>query len=395
MEDDQIRFADRMQKLNGSAIREIFKYMGRPRLISFAGGNPAAFALPDQQIAEISRRLLLDAGKQLLQYGPTEGYLPLREALPEYIRKSFDAKSVTQNILITTGSMQGLDLLLRTLVNPGEAVLTENPSFLGALQAMTAAQASIKPVASDDEGLDVGHLEELMRKHHPKLLYTIPTFQNPTGRTLSLERRKRVAELAAQYRVIVAEDDPYHELRYEGMPLPSIKSFDEHGYVVLLGSFSKTISPGLRVGFMAGREDLIAKCGICKQCTDVHTPNLNQAIVHHYLSRGLIEGHVASILPQYSAMMRMMLNKLQQIPEIAEYTKPEGGLFIFARLKDGLQAVPLFKMAIDKGLAFVPGEYFYAEGGHRDTLRLNFSGTDLEGIGLGMEILKNCLTDSH
>lgn len=395
MEDDQIRFADRMQKLNGSAIREIFKYMGRPGLISFAGGNPAAFALPDQQIAEISRRLLLDAGKQLLQYGPTEGYLPLREALPEYIQKSFGAKSVTQNILITTGSMQGLDLLLRTLVNPGEAVLTENPSFLGALQAMTAAQASIIPVASDDEGLDVGHLEELIQKHHPKLLYTIPTFQNPTGRTLSLERRKRVAELAARYRVIVAEDDPYHELRYEGMPLPSIKSFDEHGYVVLLGSFSKTISPGLRVGFMAGREELIAKCGICKQCTDVHTPNLNQAIVYHYLSRGLMEGHVAAILPQYSAMMRMMLNKLQQIPEIAEYTKPEGGLFIFARLKDGLQAVPLFKMAIDRGLAFVPGEYFYVEGGHRDTLRLNFSGTDLEGIGLGMEILKNCLTDSH
>ena len=395
MEDDQIRFADRMQKLNGSAIREIFKYMGRPGLISFAGGNPAAFALPDQQIAEISRRLLLDAGKQLLQYGPTEGYLPRREALPEYIQKSFGAKSVTQNILITTGSMQGLDLLLRTLVNSGDAVLTENPSFLGALQAMTAAQASIIPVASDDEGLDVGHLEELMRKHHPKLLYTIPTFQNPTGRTLSLERRKRVAELAARYKVIVAEDDPYHELRYEGMPLPSIKSFDEHGYVVLLGSFSKTVSPGLRVGFMAGRKELIAKCGICKQCTDVHTPNLNQAIVYHYLSRGLIEGHVASILPQYSAMMRMMLNKLQQIPEIAEYTKPEGGLFIFARLKDGLQAVPLFKMAIDRGLAFVPGEYFYVEGGHHNTLRLNFSGTDLEGIGLGMEILKNCLTDSH
>ncbi len=388
-------FAERMRNLSGSAIRDIFKYMGRPGLISFAGGNPAAFALPEDQVADLSYRLLREMGKQLLQYGPTEGYLPLREALPAYIEKTFGAKADADGILITTGSMQGLDLLLRALVNPGDAVLTESPAFLGALQAMTAAEARIIPVRSDDTGIDTDHLEEMMRLHSPKLLYLIPTFQNPTGRTLSLERRKKVAELAARYGVVVAEDDPYHELRYEGSHLPSVMSYDEQGRVVLLGSFSKVISPGLRVGFMAGDASLIRKCAILKQCTDVHTPNLNQAIIHQYLTGALLDEHIRAILPPYAAMMRLMLRELENIPEIKGFTRPEGGLFIFARLADGLEAVPLFKRAVDRGLAFVPGEYFYAEGGHKNTLRLNFSGTDPDGIARGMEILRGCLKDSH
>ena len=395
MEQAVFHYADRMKNLSGSAIREIFKYMSRPGMISFAGGNPGLFALPDKQIADISLNLLLENGKQLLQYGQTEGYPPLKESLPGYIEESFMAKVSTNHLLVTTGSMQGLDLLLRTLINPGDVVLTEEPAFLGALQAMTTSQAKIVPVQSDEDGINTDHLDEMMRLHRPKLLYIIPTFQNPTGRTLSLKKRKTVAGLAREHGVVVAEDDPYRALRYSGEQLPAIKAFDTHGYVVLLGSFSKIISPGLRVGFMAGDPGLISRCAVCKQCTDVHTANLSQAIVDHYLRHGLLKPHINSIIPVYRDMMNAMLSRLKGIPEVASYTKPEGGLFIFAFLKEDLEVMSLFKQTVDRGLAFVPGESFYVENGRTDTIRLNFSGTDLAGIDRGMDILKNCLSDMN
>lgn len=392
MDQAGLRYADRMKHLSGSAIREIFRYMGRPGMISFAGGNPGNFALPDEQIADITGELLRTKGKQMLQYGQTEGYAPFREVLPGYIENFFQTKTDINELLVTTGSMQGLDLLLRALINPGDVILTEEPAFLGALQAMTASQAKIVPVMSDENGIDTGHLEEMLRLHRPKLLYIIPTFQNPTGRTLSLPRRKEVARLAARYGVIVAEDDPYRTLRYSGQEIPAIKSFDHEGYVVLLGSFSKIISPGLRVGFMAGDSELISRCAVCKQCTDVHTPTLNQAIVEYYLRYDLLKPHIIAITPVYGEMMDAMLSRLPDIPRIDRYTKPEGGLFIFAFLQEGLDALSVFKLAIDRGLAFVPGESFYVISGHKNTIRLNFSGTDLAGIKRGMDILKDCLS---
>ncbi len=395
MEQAVFHYADRMKSLSGSAIREIFKYMAQPGMISFAGGNPGNFALPDMQIADISRDLLLQNGKQLLQYGQTEGYPPLKDSLPAYIEESFTAKVSTDNLLITTGSMQGLDLLFKALINPGDVILTEEPAFLGALQAMTAAQAKIVAVQSDEDGINTDHLDEMMRLHKPKLLYIIPTFQNPTGRTLSLKKRKTVAQLACEHGVVVAEDDPYRALRYSGEQLPAIKAFDRQGYVVLLGSFSKIISPGLRVGFMAGDSSLISRCAVCKQCTDVHTPNLSQAIVDHYLRQHLLKPHIDNIIPIYREMMNAMMSKLKFIPEIEDYTKPEGGLFIFAFLRKDKDALALFKQTVDRGLAFVPGESFYIESGHKNTLRLNFSGTDLTGIDRGMDILKNCLSGIH
>ena len=392
MDQAGLRYADRMKHLSGSAIREIFRYMGRPGMISFAGGNPGNFALPDEQIADITGELLRTKGKQMLQYGQTEGYAPFREVLPGYIENCFQTKTDINELLVTTGSMQGLDLLLRALINPGDVILTEEPAFLGALQAMTASQAKIVPVMSDENGIDTGHLEEMMRLHRPKLLYIIPTFQNPTGRTLSLPRRKEVARLAARYGVIVAEDDPYRTLRYSGQEIPAIKSFDQEGYVLLLGSFSKIISPGLRVGFMAGDSELISRCAVCKQCADVHTPTLNQAIVEYYLRYDLLKPHISAITPVYGEMMDAMLSRLPDIPRIDRYTKPEGGLFIFAVLQEGLDALSVFKLAIDRGLAFVPGESFYVKSGHKNTIRLNFSDTDLAGIKRGMDILKDCLS---
>lgn len=384
-------YAQRMAGLSGSAIRELFAFSAKPGVISFAGGNPGAFALPDAQVAHIASALLRDNGKAILQYGQTEGYPPLRQSLPVYIQDTFAAQVQEDQVLVTTGSMQGLDLLLKTLVNPGDAVLTESPAFLGALQAMSSYQANIVPVNSDDEGIDINHLEEMMRKWRPKLLYIIPTFQNPTGRTLSLNRREQVARLAARYKVVVAEDDPYRSLRYRGQHVATIKSFDEEGWVVLLGSFSKVVSPGLRVGFMAGDAQLMRRCAVCKQCTDVHTANLNQAIVDAYLRDGLLSPHIDRICSQYATLMDTMLSQLKEMPKKRHYTQPEGGLFIFVELEEDVRATDLFRKAVERGVAFVPGEYFYPEGGHHNTLRLNFSNADRPAILRGMEILADSL----
>lgn len=384
-------YAQRMAGLSGSAIRELFAFSAKPGVISFAGGNPGAFALPDAQVAHIASALLRDNGKAILQYGQTEGYPPLRQSLPVYIQDTFAAQVQEDHVLVTTGSMQGLDLLLKTLVNPGDAVLTESPAFLGALQAMSSYQANIVPINSDDEGIDINHLEEMMRKWRPKLLYIIPTFQNPTGRTLSLNRREQVARLAARYKVVVAEDDPYRSLRYRGQHVATIKSFDEEGWVVLLGSFSKVVSPGLRVGFMAGDVQLMRRCAVCKQCTDVHTANLNQAIVDAYLRDGLLSPHIDRICSQYATLMDTMLSQLKEMPKKRHYTQPEGGLFIFVELEDDVRATDLFRKAVERGVAFVPGEYFYPEGGHHNTLRLNFSNADRPAILRGMEILADSL----
>lgn len=384
-------YAQRMDGLSGSAIRELFAFSAKPGVISFAGGNPGAFALPDAQVAQIASALLRDNGKAILQYGQTEGYPPLRQSLPGYIQDTFAALVQEDQVLVTTGSMQGLDLLLKALVNPGDAVLTESPAFLGALQAMSSYQANIVPVNSDDAGIDINHLEEMMRKWRPKLLYIIPTFQNPTGRTLSLNRREQVARLAARYKVVVAEDDPYRSLRYRGQHVATIKSFDEEGWVVLLGSFSKVVSPGLRVGFMAGDAQLMRRCAVCKQCTDVHTANLNQAIVDAYLRDGLLFPHIDRICSQYATLMDTMLSQLKEMPKTRHYTQPEGGLFIFVELEEEVRATDLFRKAVECGVAFVPGEYFYPEGGHHNTLRLNFSNADRTAILRGMEILADCI----
>lgn len=384
-------FAKRMAPISGSAIRELLKLTAKPGMISFAGGNPGNFALPNEQIAEIAHELLLSDGKKLLQYGPTEGYAPLKEALIPYLQTEFGVTAGTDEILPVTGSSQAMDLLCKAYIDPGDTVLVESPTFLGNIQCMRILEANIVSVPSDENGIVIEALEEMMKRHHPKMLYTIPTFQNPTGITMNLERRKAVAELAAKYHVLVAEDDPYRSLRYSGEALPSIKSFDKEGWVMLLGSFSKVISPGLRVGFMAGDAQLIRKCTICKQSADVHTATLNQAIVHAYLSRNLIVPQVENVCKVYGEQMNAMLEGLKTINRIRHYTKPEGGLFIFASIDEGSDIRPYFEKAVEHGVAFVPGEPFYPDGGHKNTFRLNFSNADILTIQRGMDILAACL----
>ena len=387
MDIQNIRFASRFNGISGSAIREIFKLLAVPGMISFAGGNPAANALPDGQCADLAKELLLDKGKVLLQYGATEGYAPLRESLAPYVKDRFSFSCAPDEILPVTGSTQAMDLLCKALIDPGDKIAVESPTFLGNMQCMRLYQAQLLPVESDADGIRVDLLEEVFKKEHPKMLYVIPTFQNPTGRTLSLERRKKIAALAAEYGVVVAEDDPYRDLRYAGTELPSIKSFDTEGWVAFLGSFSKVISPGLRVGFLCANANLLRKCIIGKQSTDVHTANLNQAIVDAYLRRGLLTPHVERICQSYREQMNTMLGLLAKCGGVARYTKPEGGLFIFAELDEGMDAVALLKSCVDRGVAYVPGTYFYPAGGHPNTIRLNFSMCTVDQIKAGMEKL--------
>ncbi len=394
MKIDSLRFASRFNGISGSAIREIFKLLAVPGMISFAGGNPSLSALPDEQCAELAKELLLDKGKVLLQYGATEGYAPLRESLAPYLKDRFSFDCKADEILPVTGSTQAMDLLCKALIDPGDKVVVENPTFLGNMQAIRLYQAQLVPVDSDDDGIKVDELEEAFKKEHPKMLYIIPTFQNPTGRTLSLERRKKIAALASQYGVVVAEDDPYRDLRYAGQELPSIKSFDTEGWVAFMGSFSKVISPGLRVGFLAAHPALLRKCVIGKQSSDVHTANLNQAIVDAYLRRNLLKPHVEEICKSYARQLNTMLGLLAKCGGVARYTKPEGGLFIFAELNEGMNAVDLLKKCVDRGVAYVPGTYFYPLGGHESTFRLNFSMSTVEQIEKGMGLLNEVFTEN-
>ena len=386
---DSLTFAHRFDGVSGSAIREIFKMIAKPGMISFAGGNPALSALPDETVARIAREVLEQDGKRILQYGATEGYPPFLESLMAYVQAQLGCDIPA--VLPVTGSTQAMDLLCKALINPGDVILVENPSFLGNLQCMHLYEAQLVPVESDEHGLIPEKVEEAMRRHHPKMLYVIPTFQNPTGTTLALERRRPIAELAAKYGVVVAEDDPYRDLRYAGEALPSIKSFDREGWVVFLGSFSKIISPGLRVGFMAGDARILRKCTIGKQSSDVHTANLNQAIVDQFLRQNLLPAHIASICDSYREQLDAMLDELRAFPEGTRYTRPEGGLFVWVELPSGIDAKELLEQAVARHVAYVPGTHFYCDGGHENTLRLNFSNSTIPQIHEGMAILRELI----
>ena len=383
---DQIRFASRFDKVTGSAIREIFKVIAQPGMISFAGGNPSLDALPDRQVSELAAYVLEKDGKAILQYGATEGYRPFLESLKAYVEKQLGTDIPA--VLPVTGSTQAMDLLCKAMIDPGDTVLVENPSFLGNLQCLKLYQANLVSVESDDQGLLPDDLEKKINQYHPKMLYTIPTFQNPTGKSLPEERRKAIAELANRYGMLVAEDDPYRDLRYEGQACHSIKYFDRNGWVMFLGSFSKIISPGLRVGYIAGDATVIRKCTVGKQSTDVHTSNLNQAIVDQYLRRDLLPAHIRNICSCYCAKMKQMLGCLESFPSGVRFTHPQGGLFIWAELPDKIDAVKMLSSAVERKVAYVPGTYFCVDGGHLNTIRLNFSNSTPEQIETGMNTLK-------
>lgn len=389
-----VQGADRFEGISGSAIRAIFKVLTRPNMISFAGGNPSSEALPNELCAELARDALLADGKRILQYGATEGYPPFVESLLNYLRQSYSFPIEKQNVLPLSGSTQGIDLLCKAFTNPGDTILVESPTFLGNMQTLRIYQQRLVPVESDDQGVLLEKLTEAVRREKPKMLYIIPTFQNPTGRTLAAQRRAPIAKLAEEYGFLVIEDDPYRDLRYSGTPLPPIKEYDRSEHVVYMGSFSKIISPGLRAGYMIAQEEIIAKCAIAKQGSDLHTSNLTQAVVDQFLRRGLLAPHIAAIVPGYRDKLDAMLAELESFPAGTAYTRPEGGLFIFVTLPEAAHAGTLFTKAVERGVAFVPGSNFYPEGGHHNTLRLNFSNSTLPQIREGMAILRELFAEN-
>ncbi|MCL2492700.1 MAG: PLP-dependent aminotransferase family protein [Clostridiales bacterium] len=389
-------YSERIGRVNASAVREILKLMADPEIISFGGGSPAKEALDGDVIREIANKLLTEKPDTMLSYGITEGWEPLRQAYVDHIARPKGVNVTADHVLVATGATSGILLASDVFLNEGDTVLVESPTFLSILMVFNLFNCNCVPVETDDDGMLMDDLEAKIKNHRPKLLYTVPTFQNPTGRTLSLERRKRVAELAGQYEMIVMEDDPYCDLRYKGDALPPIKAFDTADNVLLVNSFSKIISPGLRVGTVAANPEIIAKMTIAKQCTDTHTAILAQAICADYLNRGLLPGHLKAVAPMYKERLDAMIEGIEKyFPAGTVHTNPEGGLFVWVRLPGKPDIAELLKIATRKyKVAFVPGTPFYldpADGSN--SIRLNFSSNTPGRIETGMKRLGELFAD--
>lgn len=382
---EEKRFANRMHNMGGNAIREILKITQQPDVISFAGGNPAPDTFPAGQLGEIAKEILAK-DRNILQYGATEGYAPLREFIAGWVG-DIGIKAEPSDVLILSGSQQGIDLLGKAMLNPGDKVVVEDPTYLAALQIFRTYQGAFVTVPSDNDGVLIDKLEEAIVKENPSLVYLVPTFQNPTGITLSLKRREELADMVSHYRVVTIEDDPYGRLRYSGEALPAIKSFDRNGEMVYLGSFSKLVSPGLRVGFAIASPEMRQKMVIGKQSTDVHTSNLSQVMIYEFCKRGLLEPHLEESKSKYARKLSIMTEQLKLFPEDIKWTSPEGGLFIWGELPQHIDAAQLFAAALEEKVAFVPGTSFFAGGGHTNTMRLNFSNASEDMIREGMKRL--------
>ena len=385
----ELNYAKRFEGITGSVIRDIFKLLTNPNTISFAGGNPANSALESDVIARLCQKVLSENGTQILQYGQTEGYAPLRESAAKFYERNGIHVEPSQ-LLPVTGSTQAMDLICKALINPGDVILVESPTFLGALQTFKLYEADLVSVDTDEDGVIPELLEEKIKKHNPKIIYLIPTFQNPTGRTLTLERRKQIAKIVEKYNVVVIEDDPYRDLRYTGEALPAIKAFDTTDRILYCNSFSKIISPGMRVAAIVCTDPtLMRKLVIGKQSSDLHTPNLNQAVMDAYLREGILDEHIRIISESYAKQMNCMQAQLELFPKSMKFTRPEGGIFLWCELPEGFNATDLLTEATQRGVAYIPGTHFYTEKGtNHNTVRLNFSNASLENIEKGMGILR-------
>ena len=389
------RFAQRTQRMAGSAIRELLKITEDPEVISFAGGLPAPDVFPIKEFKAACLKVLDDQGPLALQYGTTDGFLPLREMIARHTAR-YGIEVTTDNILITSGSQQALDLLGKIFINPGDRILVESPTYLGALQAWNAYGAEFIPIPVDESGMITSALEEKLRVG-PKFIYALPNFQNPTGVTLSFERRLQLIEMAERYGVPIIEDDPYGQLRFEGENLPALNVLDSQtraqnecysGNVIYLSTFSKTLAPGIRLAWVIAPPDVIRKLVLAKQGTDLHTSTFNQIVAYEVGHGGFLDRHVKFIREVYLERRNVMLDTLQEhMPESVHWTHPEGGLFLWMTLPEQINASNLLKEAIKEKVAFVPGESFFSEGGGKNTIRLNFSYSKPEKINEGISRL--------
>lgn len=372
--------AERVERMHPSDIREILKYGAQADLISLAGGLPAPEVFPVDEYRRAFEWVLETNGRAALQYATTEGYAPLRE----WIASRMQAKGVAcaaHDVLITNGSQQALDLVARVLINPGDRIVVENPSYLGALQAFSQYEPAYSVVPMDEDGMRMDALEQILADDRAgrtpqriKFIYAVPTFQNPTGRTLTLERRRQLAALADRFGVPVVEDDPYGELRYAGEPLPLVKSFDTCGNVVYLGTFSKILAPGFRLGWVMGSPALLEVLTSAKQPSDLHTGIGPQMATHKVVEDGFVDRHVETVKALYRERRDVMLQAIEEhFPSEARYTRPRGGMFVWAELPERMNTRELLLEAVQEKVAFVPGQGFHADGSGTNTMRLNFS----------------------
>ncbi|MBU0493658.1 MAG: PLP-dependent aminotransferase family protein [Chloroflexi bacterium] len=380
------RYAERMEGMKSSVIRELLKITMQPDVISFAGGLPAPELFPIRDFGDACRYILSEQGHTALQYGPSEGFPPLVEWLCEKMKR-YGVPAEPHNVVITCGAQQALDLIGKVFIDPGDVILVEKPTYLGALQAWNAYQAQFATVPIDDDGMQVDLLEKAVIQHRPKFIYVLPNFQNPAGTTLPLERRQKLVAIADKHGVPIVEDDPYGELRFEGEDITPIITLHKEN-TLYLGTFSKTLAPGLRIGWIVGPHPVIRRIVQAKQGADLHTSSFVQMLAYDICSRGLLKGHIAQIRAVYKERRDVMLQALERYaPAGVTWTKPLGGLFLWVRMPEGFSCRDLMEEAVKQKVAFVPGTAFYVDGAGDNTMRLNFSNAQPAMIQEGIKRL--------
>jgi 2-aminoadipate transaminase len=380
------KFCDRCQAMSSSIIREILKFTQMPDVISFAGGLPAPELFPIREFEEACAHVLRTSGEKALQYGLTEGFTPLREELAEKMQK-YGVPAEPQNILLTNGSQQALDLIGRIFIEAGDVVVTGKPTYLGALQAWKVYRPRLIGVPVDDDGMRVDLLEEVLKKENPKFIYVLPNFHNPMGVTLSRDRREKLVKVAAKYGIPIIEDDPYGELRFEGEDITPIIVMHKEN-VLYLSTFSKILAPGIRLGWVVAPENIIKKLVQAKQATDLHTSTFIQMIAHDILRRGILKAHTKEIRRVYGERRHIMTSAMEvHFPDGMKWTKPEGGLFMWAIAPEHVNTMDLLEKAVEERVAYVPGSVFYPDDSGTNTMRLNFSNAGPELIPEGIERL--------
>ncbi|HET6598167.1 MAG TPA: PLP-dependent aminotransferase family protein [Anaerolineales bacterium] len=400
----EYRYAHRIQRMESSVIRELLKLTEQPDIISFAGGLPAPDVFPVEQFREACNYVMDNFGPQALQYSTTEGYRPLREMIARHTAR-YNIEITADNILITSGSQQALDFIGRLFLNRGDYIVVESPTYVGALQAWNAYGAQYIPVRADKDGMIVDELEAALRIG-PKFIYVLPNFQNPSGSTLSLERRHQLIELADRYGVPIVEDDPYGQLRYEGVHIPSIVSLDSEyrglnggghysGNVIYISTFSKLLAPGLRLAWVIAPPEVIRKLVMTKQAADLHTSSFNQYVAYEVAKGGFLDEHVKLIRAVYKERRDVMFEMMEEMfPQGVTWTKPKGGMFLWVTLPEEMDAKEVLKRAVERKVAFVPGEAFHPRGGGANTMRINFSYSSPETIREGVRRLATTLKES-
>lgn len=389
--------SDRMSTMKGSAIREIFKALADPEVISLAGGNPAPELFPSEEMAQIANEVLTNQPVTALQYGITEGYQPLRELVKKLLEERENITEDFNDTIIVSGGQQGIELATKCLVNSGDAVIVEEPSFIGALNAFRSYGAKLVGVPVDEDGMNIDALEKAVKENkNVKMIYTIPTFQNPSGITMSVEKRKKLYKIALENNIVIIEDNPYGELVFDGNKMPTIKSMDTEGIVIYSGSFSKVLAPGMRVGFVSGHKDIVAKMVVAKQVSDVHTPVLTQMLAYEYITRYGLDKHITEIRKLYKHKCQTMLDAIEKyFPKSVTHTVPDGGLFIWCDLNGDYDMNEIAKECTARKVACVPGSTFMTDLDKPcSAFRLNYSTVTDEKIVKGIKILGEVLSNT-